>query len=167
VTGTADGAGTIEESASWHRRFAGESFNESWDLLERSGRDADADAELLAAAFASRWHWGRVGTAENRGLGDHQVAKVAAALGLADLSQQFALRALRISEEHGWTGWQRAVCLEGMARAAHVAGDTAGRDGWLERAARALDEIDDPEDRAVVESQLSELPGWRAAGAGS
>ena len=42
-----------DEVARWHRRFAIELFNRSWDLLEEADRSPDDDAEMLAAAFGS------------------------------------------------------------------------------------------------------------------
>lgn len=143
------------------RAFAAETFNRSWELLAAQ-RTADEDVELLAAAFASRWHWGRIGGGEQLAIGEHQVAKVASVLGYADLALHYARRAWDFGVEQGWTGWRRAIAAEGMARANHCAGDTAERDEWLRTAAQALATIDDAEDREVVESQLREIPGWPA-----
>ena len=47
-----------------------------------------------------------------------------------------------------------------MARACHAAGDVDGRDRWLGRSREALDAIADPEERAVIEEQLAQIPGW-------
>jgi hypothetical protein len=149
-----------EETGAWHRHFAVSAFNRSWDLLDATDRDEAADDEMLAVAFASRWHWGAVGTVENQALGDHQIAKVASALGLADLALRFAGRALAAARAENWDGWRRASVYEGMARACHAAGDVEGRDGWLNRAREALDAIGDPEERAVIEEQLAQIPGW-------
>src|SRR5207302_11386142 len=80
------------ELAGWHRRFAIELFNRSWDLLERTDRSSDDDAEMLAAAFGSAFHWAQVGTAENRALGDHQIAKVASHVGQPAMALHYARR---------------------------------------------------------------------------
>jgi len=45
--------GDDEETEQWHRRFAIDLFNRSWDLLEQTDRSPDDDAEMLAAAFGS------------------------------------------------------------------------------------------------------------------
>jgi hypothetical protein len=148
-----------ESTADPDRRFAAETFNRSWELLATQ-RTPDEDVELLAAAFASRWHWGRAGGGEQLAIGEHQIAKVASALGYADLALHYARRTWDFGVEHGWTGWRRAVAAEGIARAADCAGDTARRDEWLRTAAQALATVDDVEDREVVESQLREIPGW-------
>ncbi|HET8642745.1 MAG TPA: hypothetical protein VFM37_12450 [Pseudonocardiaceae bacterium] len=147
------------------RQYAVEAFNRSWELLE-SQRSPDQDAEALAAAFASRWHWSRIGGPEQLAVGDHQVAKVASALGFAGLALHFARRAWDCGQEQGWTDWRRAVFAEGMARAHEAAGDTAARDEWLRTAASALASVEDAEDREVVERQLREIPGWAVVSAG-
>ncbi len=143
-----------------HRAFAIEAFNRSWELLETENRTDDQDAELLSAAFASRWHWQHAGGVEQLALGDHQIAKSAAVVGLGDLSARFARRAWNVAEVHQWTDWKRAAMAEGMARACVAQGDDAGRDHWFAVARDALATVADAEDREVVESQLVELPGW-------
>ncbi len=85
-----------EERAAWHRSFAVATFNRSWELLEQPERSSDDDAELLATAFASRWHWSQAGNDQNQALGDHQIAKVASALGMGSLALLFAGKALAV-----------------------------------------------------------------------
>jgi hypothetical protein len=149
-----------ETRAEWHRTFAMEAFNRSWDLLETEDRDAARDDEMLALAFASRWHWGHIGDAENRAIGDHQIAKIAAELGLGTLAQRYAARALAVADGQGWTGWRAASVREGMARAAHAVGDPVERGRWLAAAKDALAAEEDPEDRQVILDQLRQIPGW-------
>lgn len=141
------------------REHAVEAFNRSWELLEAE-RTPDEDVELLTAAFASRWYWGKVGGAKQLAIGEHQIAKVASALGYADLALHYARRAWDSGEANGWLDWRRAIFAEGMARAHHAAGDAEARDEWLRIAAEALSTVEDVEDRAVVEQQLREIPGW-------
>ena len=112
--------GADEEVARWHRRFAVELFNRSWDLLEQADRSPDEDAEMLAAAFASAYHWGVVGTAENRALGDHQIAKVASHVGQPALALHYARRALEAIEIGRFGDWQVAAAYEGMAGMHHL-----------------------------------------------
>ncbi len=147
-----------DEVRRWHRRFAVELFNRSWDLLEQPERSADEDAEMLAAAFGSAWHWLQVGTAENRALGDHQIAKVASAVGEPDLALHYARRALEAIEIGRFGNWQIAAAYEGMARACAAAGDARGRDYWVQRCSVALGAVPDAGDRSVVAQQLLDLP---------
>ena len=147
-----------DEVAAWHRRFAIDLFNRSWDLLEQPGRSADDDAEMLAAAFGSAYHWRQVGTAENVALGDHQIAKVASSVGQPALALHYARRALEAIEIGHFGDWQVAAAYEGMARACAAAGDIAGRDYWVQRCTIALGAVPDAGDRSVVADQLLNLP---------
>ena len=147
-----------EEVRLWNRRFAVELFNRSWDLLEMPDRSADDDAEMLAAAFASAWHWRQVGTAENIALGDHQISKVASHVGQPALALHYARRALEAIEIGHFGNWQVAAAYEGMARACAAAGDLSGRDYWVQRCTVALGAVPDAADRTVVAEQLLNLP---------
>ena len=147
-----------EEVRRWNRRFAVDLFNRSWDLLEMPDRSADDDAEMMAAAFGSAWHWQQVGTAENIALGDHQISKVASHLGQPALALHYARRALEAIEIGHFGDWQVAAAYEGMARACAAAGDAAGRDYWVQRCTIALGAVPDAADRSVVAEQLLNLP---------
>ncbi|HVW31436.1 MAG TPA: hypothetical protein VHL53_02750 [Acidimicrobiia bacterium] len=147
-----------EEEAAWHRRFAIDLFNRSWDLLEQPGRSADDDAEMLAAAFGSAYHWRQVGTAENIALGDHQISKVASHGGQPALALHYARRALEAIEIGHFGDWQVAAAYEGMARACAAAGDVRARDYWVQRCTIALGAVSDAGDRSVVADQLLNLP---------
>lgn len=148
-----------EPADAWHRRFATEAFNASWDLLDRDPLTADDQAELLGLVFASRWHWEAVGDDEQRWMGDHQIANACSHLGLGALALRFVESALERVEANGWTGWRLASCHEGLARAHAVLGDDEARDRHVDLAREALAGEPDVEDRAVVEEQLATLPG--------
>ncbi|MDQ1695514.1 MAG: hypothetical protein QOJ03_867, partial [Frankiaceae bacterium] len=47
---------------------------------------------------------------------------------------------------------------EGMARAHATAGDRVGYESFAARARKLLDEVDDAEDRELIESQLATIP---------
>ena len=49
------------------RRVASELFNLVWSLLDIPDRSPEQEAEMIHAAHASRWHWGRVGRRRGRG----------------------------------------------------------------------------------------------------
>ena len=150
--------GAEEQVAWWHRRFAVDLFNRSWDLLEQPERSPEEDAEMLAAAFGSAWHWRQVGTAENVALGDHQISKVASSVGQPKLALDYARRALEAIEIGRFGNWQVAAAYEGMARACAVSGDISGRDYWVQRCTVALGAVPDAGDRSVVADQLLNLP---------
>jgi hypothetical protein len=151
-----------DEATTWHKIFAASAFNQAWDLIEKPDRSSEEDSAMLLATFASRHHWETVGTDENRVVGDWQVAHVAAILGYAPLALRFARAALDRAVEQGFEGWRLASCHEGMARAHACSGDEPERDRHLRTARRLLDNVDDPEERRLVESQLESVPGYRA-----
>lgn len=148
-----------DDLAVWHRRCAVEQFNRTWDLIEQSDRSPEDDVEMILAAATSRWHWARIGDAENIATGDWQVAHVASLLGDGKLAAVFAQHHLDIAETEAWTGWRLASAHEGMARARAVIGDATGRDHHVAEAERALEDEDDRESSQVVAEQLATIPG--------
>ena len=85
-------------------------------------RTRDQDDELVHAAHASRYHWGEVGEATQRAIGEWQVARVYSVLGRGEPAVHHARRCLEIAEEHGLERWLFASAFEGLARALAVAG---------------------------------------------
>jgi hypothetical protein len=152
-----------DDASTWHRIFAASAFNQAWDLIDKAHRTADDDGAMLAASFASRYHWEVVGTDENRVVGDWQIAHIASLLGLAPLALRFARAALDRAVEQGFEGWRLASCHEGMARAHACSGNDVERDRHIRTARRLLEKVDDPGERNLVESQLASVPGYSAA----
>jgi hypothetical protein len=150
-----------DDASTWHRIFAASAFNQAWDLIEKPDRSAEDDGAMLAATFASRYHWEAVGTDENRVVGDWQIAHVASLMGLAPLALRFARAALDRAVEQGFEGWRMASCHEGMARAHACAGNVTERDRHVKTARLLLDDVDDPGERTLVEAQLESVPGYR------
>ena len=58
--------------------------------------------------------------------------------------------------------WLLASTQEGLARAHAVAGHDDERDRWAADARATLSEVDDVEDRELIESQLDTVPGLDA-----
>ncbi|MEY2399022.1 MAG: hypothetical protein QOJ00_2196 [Actinomycetota bacterium] len=141
-----------------HQYFAIETFNGAWELIDKTDRTPDDDAEMLQRAFTSRWHWGFVGGAEQWATGDWQIAHVASLLGYGWMAQVYARRAFATCENEGWTDWRRASMLEGMARAAAAAGDEVEFAKYYALAQQAVAAIVDPEDRELIASQLATVP---------
>lgn len=153
--------GTSEESSTWHRIFAVAAFNEAWDLIEKTDRSPADDAAMLEATFSSRYHWEKVGTDENRVIGDWQIAHIASLLGYGPLAMRYARSALDVATEKGFEGWRLASCHEGMARAHACFGNDDERDRHIKTALRLLDSVDDAEERRIIESQLETVPGYK------
>ncbi len=140
------------------RSLAAGLFNRVWTLLETPDRtDAQVD-EMIHAAHASRYHWGRVGEPVNLARGEWQCARVYSVLGRGEPALWHARRCLAINEAGGGEDFDLPTAYEAMARAHLVAGDAAGCAEWKGRALAALGGIADPEDREVLERDLATLP---------
>lgn len=139
------------------RRLAVDLFNHVWTLLETTGRSVAQDDEMVHAAHASRYHWGEVGEPANLARGEWQCSRVYATLGRAEPALHHARRCLELCEQHAIGDWDLAAALEAMTRACRVAGDDASRQAYLARAREALAAVADPEDRALIEADLSTL----------
>jgi DNA-binding transcriptional MerR regulator len=139
------------------RQLATDLYNHVWTLLETTGRTVDQDDEMLHAAHASRYHWGEVGAPANLARGEWQCSRVYAVLGRAEPALHHARRCLAICQEHSIGDWDLAAAWEAMARASRLAGDDAAFVSALEEARMALQAIADPEDRAVIASDIEGL----------
>lgn len=140
-----------------HRKFARDCFNHVWTLLEKEDRTTEEDDEMVHAAHASRFHWGKVGAPVNLARGEWQVSRVYAELGSAEASKYHALRCLSICEENDLGDFDLAFAYEALARAAAVAGHKEERDGHLSRASEAGERIADPEDKKWLFQNLKTI----------
>lgn len=142
-----------------HGALAAETYNAAWDLLDSPDRTPADDDRALTLAFTSRHHWGEAGGEDEQlAVGDWFIGHVAAHVGLAGVAQRFSQRAFDRVEAAGIGGWLRASVHEGMARAAAVAGNDEDRARYVTLAHEALEDVTDPEEREVIEEQLSTIP---------
>ncbi len=146
-------------TAETHRRLAVDLYNHVWSLLRKGSRTRAEDDELVHAAHASRYHWGQVGTPANFARGEWQCARVYAVLGLGEASLRHAHRCLELVEGdgEGFEDWDLAAACEAITRAHLTCGDAAAARAAAARAATAAAHIADPEDRALIQSDLADL----------
>ena len=133
-------------------------FNTTWTLIDAPARSPEQDRQMLTSAFAARWHWGEIGTAENIAVSDWQVSHCASLLGDGPLALWFAHAGLERAESAELPTWLVASMCEGMARAHATAGDRSGYERFAARARDLLARVDDAEDRELIESQLASIP---------
>ncbi len=141
------------------RGFAVQYFNQTWDLIDQVQRTPADDRRMLTLAMASRALWDDIGGDEQWYTGDWQVAHVAALTGHADLSLDFAAAAYERAAEADVPLWMKASTCEGLARAHAAAGHEAERDAWGLKTRELLEQVDDTEDRALIEGQLATIDG--------
>ncbi len=141
-----------------HHQVAARTFNHCWDLLERPDRTRDEDAELLATAFASRYHWSFAGEDEQRIVGDWMISRAAADVGEPHLALTYARRAYDAAQDAEVEDWLLASVAEGLTRAYAASGDAASRDQWRATTEELIAEIKDSECRDLIAGQLATVP---------
>ena len=138
------------------RELATQLFNRCWELLG-SPRTPDDDVELMTAAFSSRFHWLSAGAVEQWIVSDWMVARAASAIGEGDLALRFAKRAHSAAQENEVPDWLIASAAEGVARAYAATDDVEEFNHWSALATRLIDVIAEPEDKALISSQLADI----------
>lgn len=148
---------SVEDILVWQRTLAPHAFNHTWSLLDAPNLTREQEEEMLSSAFAQRYHWYSVGDARNWAISDWQVSRVAAVLGYEELALRFGERSLEIAVEHGLDPFVLGFAHEAIARAAAVVDDVATFTDHLELARAQLAEIEDPEERELLEADLAEM----------
>jgi DNA-binding transcriptional MerR regulator len=140
------------------RRLAADLFNLTWTLLEKPDRSTEDDDRMIHAAHASRFHWGEIGGAQQLAVGEWQCSRVYAVLGRPEPSLHHARRALEVAQSGDAPDWTVASAYEALARAHAAAGERGEAERCAALAREAVERIQDPEDREVIEGDLATLP---------
>jgi DNA-binding transcriptional MerR regulator len=146
-----------------HRRLGKELYNHTWSLIELTDRSPEQIDEMIAATHASAYHWSKAGgTLANAARSQWQIARVYSTLARGEPAMWHARRCLDLVEAAVAAGvaddWDMPAALETLARAQAVSGDAAAARETQARSRAALDAIDDPEDRELIEQDLNSLP---------
>ncbi|MFL6179260.1 MAG: MerR family transcriptional regulator [Actinomycetes bacterium] len=147
-----------ELDAQTQKALAASLFNRVWELLEKADRTPSDNDEMVNAAHASRLLWSTIGDAQNFAIGDWQISRVYSVLGRSEPAVFHARRCLDHSELVEGQPWLLASAYEGLARAYAVAGDRAAAAEWKAKAEERLLQVDDADDREVVERDIATLP---------
>ena len=140
-----------------HRKVGAYAFNHAWSLLDRKKRTRAENDEMLHAAYASLYHWGRGGGPLNRSIGEWQVSRVNAVLGLSEPATFHGARALEIARRGHLSPFYLAYGYEALARAASVARDRTGRAKYLREAQRIGRRVKDADDRRMLFEDLATI----------
>jgi hypothetical protein len=140
------------------RRLAAGLYAEVWRLLDLPNRRPEQDDEMLHAAHASRYLWGKVGDPVTLARGEWLCSRVYAVLRRPSSAIWHAHRCLELLTEFGGAeDWDEAAACEGLARAYALAGNSHEKDMWLARAREALRAVADKDDRAPIEADLNTI----------
>ena len=142
-----------------HRSLASALFNRTWELVDKETRSHEEKAEMLTAAFTSRYHWREVGEPRNFAISDWQVSRVAAILGYPDLADEYGQRSLDMASQAHLGPFYEGYAHEALARAARLAGNRALKTKHLDIAYDLLGQVEQADERELLGADLDELRG--------
>src|SRR6056297_3383811 len=83
-----------------HKKLAMDTFNKTWDLLDKTNRSEAENIEMIHTAHASRYHWGQVGTPLEFQRGEWQISRVYAVLEMGESALYHGEIVLKTCEKH-------------------------------------------------------------------
>ena len=135
------------------RELAASTYNAAFETVE-----AADDLPLAIELAATSLHlWRQVGNSQNFAIGCWLYSRALAVADVGTLAVQVAAECMQhVSEIENPPDWLVASSLEGWARALVAAGDERAA-AAIESARTSIAAILDPSDRALIQSQFSDL----------
>jgi len=140
-----------------HRKLAIDLFNRVWELLDRADRTPEEADEMVHAAHASRYHWGKVGTPLEFERGEWQISRVYSVLERPEAALHHAKRCLEICEANGIGDFDIAFAYEALARGNAVAGDGSKSREFISLAEKAAEAIEDEGNREYTLGEIESV----------
>jgi len=145
---------TMEE---FHKKVAVETNNQIWPTLDAKNPTQAQLEEALHMAYASRYHWSKIGKPVNAMRAEYMIARVYCAMKRGEPALFHAKRCLEISKESEIEDWDLAFAYEVLARAHSVAGNKAKCKEYYGLAQNAINEIKNPEDKKICQGELDKF----------
>jgi len=141
-----------------HLHFARAANGEIWALLEKPVRTRDEDAHLLAAAFASYYHWSFAGREVHLQRAEYMIARAFLALGNPREAMLHAARCLEMTRNYPdqMADFDLAYAQEMMARAHAAIGQLELARKFKDAAQMAGEQIQNQEDREIFFADLAD-----------
>lgn len=149
---------TPEETALWQRRLASQANNRAWSLAESLSRTPEEDQEMLQASHAAMHFWKIVGTANNRAHAALLVSHAYALLGLASPAEYYQAMWQPLLVPGKAEPWEIALAQAVAANVAAAKGDAKAHRAHYVQASTLVAQLQDPEDRSILEATLRVLP---------
>ena len=140
-----------------HKKLAIDLFNRVWKLLDRADRTPEEADEMVHAAHASRYHWGKVGTPIEFERGEWQISRVYSVLERPEAALHHAKRCLEICEANGIGDFDIAFAYEALARGHAVAGNGSKSREFVALAEKAAGEIEDEGNREYTLGEVASV----------
>jgi len=152
------------EERDLHHWFGVQLNNGMWNTIEDPGFGPHSPREdremMLYSAYASAYHWRRVGRPANFARGEHLISRMATKIGEQELALRHARRCLELVEAHAddMEDWDAPFAHEALARALAVSGDLDAAREHLNVAESLTTAVAGEGDRAVLEAELAREP---------
>jgi len=132
-------------------------FNDCWSLIDQPSRTDAENAEMLHLAHTSRWHWGNVGGAVEKSVGEWQCSRVNSLLGNGPAALLHAKQSREYIKEISQPHFMYASSTEALAYANFVLGNLDEATALKQEALANLEGLDE-EDAAHIRQQIEDLP---------
>jgi len=149
---------TQEQIDQWHRWFAIRCNNDSWDLASKPDRTPVEDRDMLYLAYASAFHWSKIGKPINDARAELALAHMHALLGHAELSLKYAQHCLDFFENNDCEDWDLAFAHAEIAQAAALLGDVSLHTKHYKEAQRRGNAIQGEVDRRIFLEEFARIP---------
>ena len=154
----------VDPEAELHREQGIIANNSTWDLLAKVDRSAEEDEDMVRRAHAAAYHWARAArrVPANEARGSWLLSRVHAVLGRGDTALAHAQRCAAVCAAAGLADFDLAYAHEATARALACLGRLD--EARVELVTARAVPVADPEDRAIVESDLTAEPWFGLVG---
>ncbi|KAB3530503.1 hypothetical protein [Alkaliphilus serpentinus] len=142
----------------WHKKQAVESFNATWDLIDKKDRRTEENIKMVHTAHASRYHWEVIGTPLELARGEWQISRVYSLLNMAESALFHAQHSLKLCIDNNIGDFDLAFAYEAITRAYFIGSNLDLMKKNYELALGASKEISKPENKEYFLSELNTIP---------
>lgn len=141
----------------FHKKFAINEFNRTWDLIDKKNRTKQEDVEMIHTAHASRYHWDKVGEPLQFQRGEWQISRVYSILNLNESALYHGKHCLDLCIENNIEDFDLAFAYESIARPYKQLGNIKEFEKYKKLAYDAGKLIENKEDKKYFNSELEQL----------
>jgi hypothetical protein len=146
-----------QQEKEFHEKVAKETFNLVWDLLDKKDRTKDDELQMIHAAHASRFHWGKIGEPLQFERGEWQISRVYSVLNIPQQALYHAQQCLDICKVNGIADFDIAFAYEALARAYSLIEDSDAYEENLKLAKEAGNQIENDDNKSYFFSELETI----------
>lgn len=146
-----------EEQKKMHKKLAVDSFNNTWDLINKTDRTEAEEREMIHTAHASLYHWMQIGTPLEFARGEWQISRVYSVLEMGESALLHGMASLDLCSANDIEDFDLAFGYEAVARAFDVLGFDEKVDEYKDLALKAAEDIKEKGDKDYVLSEINNI----------